>query len=83
MTLKHAYFFVCLVSSFVCVYIYTYVNNVERYSSDLSENGLLNTQAVLSLHHTIQQFMNLNKKVTLLLRCRCVDILYRLKLKKT
>lgn len=51
-----------------CVYrLYSYVHNVERYSSDLSENGLLNTQAVLSLHHTIPLFMNLNKKVILLL----------------
>lgn len=41
----------------LCVYIIhiQYVHNVERYSSDLYENGLLNTQAVLSLHHTIPQ----------------------------
>lgn len=44
-----------------------YVNNVGEYSSVYSENGLLNTQAVLPLHRTIQLFMNLNKKVTLVL----------------
>lgn len=57
----------CFVSRSVCAdYTHMYIM-LKRYSSDLSENRLLNTQAVLSLHHTIQLFMNLNKKVTLLL----------------
>lgn len=76
-TLKHANLLFCFL---FCVRgLYTYVHNEERYSSDLSENGLLKTQAVLSLHYTIQ--LNLNKMVTLLLCCHCVGIFYRFKLK--
>lgn len=82
-TLKHAYFYVLFLVLCVWIIHILYVHNVESYSSDLSENGLLNTRAVLLLHHTIQLFMNLNKKVTLLLCCCCVVILCGLKLQKT
>lgn len=61
-TFTKACFFVVSFALF-CVYqLYTFVNTVESDSSELSENGLLNAQAVLSLHHTIQLFMNLNKR---------------------
>lgn len=39
---------------FECVLNILYVHNVEKYSCMLSEDGLVNTWAVLSFQHTIQ-----------------------------
>lgn len=60
----------------VCVYCTHIVHSVERYHPGWSENELLTTQAMLTLHQTIQLFMKLNKMANLLLHCHRANILF-------
>lgn len=72
----HAYVWFWFQISCVCVCVYCthIVHSVERYHPSWSENELLTTQAMLTLHQTIQMFMKLNKMVNLLLHCHRVDM---------